>query len=289
MAEEIKNEIKNEGRIPDKKQVSNNDANKNKITFLRLVQYFIIYSVIGLVIEMLFALVIEGVVESRKNFLYGPFSCIYGLGAVAMILTLQRFSKNRYTLFFGGLLVGTVLEYGVSLFGELIYNVKWWDYSGIPFNINGRVCLLFSIMWGLLAVYFISYFNPKVDKLLNKINPNFLKVSTIFIMVFMIINFFVTSFALKVFFTRVVNDYNLEIKDSSQVLMYYDEWYENETFRYVTDTFFSNEKMLKTFPNLRITLKDNKVVYARESFPDIQPYYFRVFDVPLKLPVGNIF
>lgn len=277
------------------KKYENGNTNKQskvveeKITFLRIVQYFIIYSVIGLVIETAFGLIVEGVIESRKNFLYGPFSCIYGLGAVMMILSLTRFSKNKYALFLGGFLVGSTLEYGVSLFGELIYNVKWWDYSGIPFNINGRVCLLFSIMWGLLAVYFISYFHPKVIRLLNKVNANFLNITTIIMIVLLIMNFLVTSFALKVFFTRVVNDYNLEMKDNSQVLIHYNEWYENETFRYVTDTFFSNEKMLKTFPNLRITLKDNKVVYARDLFPDIQPYYFRVFEVPLKLSIDNIF
>lgn len=170
----------------------------------------------------------------------------------------------------------------------MIYNVKWWDYTGIPFNINGRVCLLFSILWGLLAVYFVSYFNPKIERLLEKINKRFLKIATIVIAIFMVINFFVTSFALQVFFTRTVNEYNLEMKDSSQILTQYDQWRENDIFRYVTDTFFSNETMLKAFPNLRITLKDNTVIYIRELYPNIQPYYFKVFDVPLKLAIDNI-
>lgn len=286
---EIEKKVDSEIKTFEKNQEYNIDKPKSKVTFLRLVQYFIIYSIIGLIIETFFGLIIEGVIESRKNFLYGPFSCIYGLGGVLMTLALQRFSKNRYTLFFGGVLVGSALEYGISLFGELIYNVKWWDYSGIPFNINGRVCLLFSIIWGLLAIYFVSYFQPKVDKLLDKINKKFLNITTIVIMVFMIINFFVTSFALEVFFARVANEHQLDLKDNSQVQKHYNEWCKSETFKYITDTAFPNEKMLKTFPNLRITLVDDTVMYVRDLYPDIQPYYFRVFKVPLKNAIDNVF
>lgn len=272
------NEVIDKIDVKNQKQEKINNE-KNKITFLKVVQYFIIYSVIGLIIETLFGVIIEGVVESRKNFLYGPFSCIYGVGGVVMYLTLNRFANNKYILFFGGFLLCTFIEYGVSLFGEMIYNVKWWDYTGIPFNINGRVCLLFSLIWGLMAVYFIQNLNPQIDKLLEKINTKLLKVVTIITMIFMIVNFFVTSFALKVFFARIVNDYDIQIKDSSQALANYEQWCENETFKYITDTFFSNEKMLKTFPNLRVTLKDDRVIYVSNLFPEIQSYYFKIFDV----------
>lgn len=88
-------------KVLNKNDKEISEKSKNSFNVLRLIQYFIIYSVIGLIIEMLFGVIIEGVVESRKNFLYGPFSCIYGTGAVLMILTLQRFSKNKYTLFLG--------------------------------------------------------------------------------------------------------------------------------------------------------------------------------------------
>ena len=196
-----------------------------------------------------------------------------------MLLTLSRFSKNRYTIFLGGAIVGTLLEYCISLFGELIYGVKWWDYSYLPFNINGRVCLIFSLMWGLLGVYFVSHFQPKVDKFLNKINKKFLDVTTVIMVIFLILNFIVTSFALQVFYTKIANEHDLEFKDKSQILTEYDKWYENDTFRYVADNIFSNEKMVRTFPNLRIMLEDGTLIYTRDLYPDIQPYYFKVFDI----------
>ena len=68
-------------------------------TIWRLMAYFIIYSILGYIVETLFGLVTKGVLESRKSFLYGPFCAIYGLGAVVVILGLQKFKKNNYTLF----------------------------------------------------------------------------------------------------------------------------------------------------------------------------------------------
>ena len=61
-----------------------------------------------------------------------------------MIPLLQRFKKNNYTLFFGGFVIGSIVEYIISLIGEIIFHIKWWDYSNMAFNIQGRVCIAFS-------------------------------------------------------------------------------------------------------------------------------------------------
>src|SRR5699024_9100506 len=107
------------------------------------------YSILGFIIETLFGLCTKGVIESRKSFLYGPFCAIYGLGAVVMLIFLQYFKKNNGTLFLGGFLIGSIVEYLVSWIGEMLLHVKWWDYSAVPFNIQGRVCVFFSLFWGI--------------------------------------------------------------------------------------------------------------------------------------------
>ena len=165
--------------------------------------YFIIYSVLGYIVETLFGLVTKGVIESRQSFLYGPFCAIYGLGAVIMILGLQRFNKNNYTLFFGGFVIGSIVEYVISLIGEIIFNIKWWDYSSMAFNINGRVCIAFSFFWGVLAIYLMSHLNPLVDKFLDKISPKVLKISVIIGIIIMLLDFLVTSFAFKNVFYEI--------------------------------------------------------------------------------------
>ena len=85
-----------------------------KISIWKIFAYFIIYSFVGFVVETLFALVNYNVLESRKSFLYGPFCGIYGVGAVVLILALRYFNKNNYTLFLGGCLVGSIIEYIIS-------------------------------------------------------------------------------------------------------------------------------------------------------------------------------
>lgn len=186
-------------------------------TITKILAYFIIYSIIGFIIETVFGLVTKGVLESRKSFLYGPFCGIYGIGAVIMIIGLQRFTKNNYTLFAGGFIIGSIIEYVISLIGELIFNIKWWDYSNMPFNINGRICVWFSLFWGALAIYLMSHVNPKVDRLLDKIEPKLLKRITIILTILIFIDFLVTSFALKMFYIRLVNNYDLDIKRSRAI------------------------------------------------------------------------
>ena len=84
------------------------------MTIWKLLAYFIIYSVLGYLIETLFGLVTKGVIESRKSFIYGPFCAIYGVGAVIMIGSLRHFKKNNFTLFFGGFLIGSALAYKLN-------------------------------------------------------------------------------------------------------------------------------------------------------------------------------
>ena len=152
-------------------------------TITTLLAYFIIYSIIGFIIETIFGFLTKGVIESRKSFIYGPFCAIYGIGAVVMLMGLQRFKKNNYTLFIGGFIIGSIIEYVVSLVGELLFDIKWWDYSNVPFNIGGRVCVWFSLFWGLLAIYLVTHIHPKVDNFLEKIPKRILKSTTIILIV----------------------------------------------------------------------------------------------------------
>ncbi len=272
----------------EEKDIERNEIEKKKkpitimgISIWRLMAYFIIYSMAGFVIETLFGLVTKGVIESRKSFLYGPFCAIYGVGAVIMIPSLQKFKKNNYTLFIGGMLIGSLVEYLISLIGEFIFHIKWWDYSDMPFNINGRICIAFSFFWGILAIYLMSHFNPLVDRLINKmkekISPKILKIGVILVIIFIFIDFLITSFALKMFFTRVVTEYNIELLEQNEYILECTELYKNEDIKNFTLKYFSDEKMLKTFPNIKVTGKDENVIWICDVLKDIQPYYVRVF------------
>ena len=263
-----------------------NKAKKNKTIFgfsiWRLIAYFIIYSVLGFVIETAFGAVTKGVIESRKSFLYGPFCAIYGLGAVVMILCLQPFKKNNNTLFWGGFVAGSVIEYLVSLIGELIFHVIWWDYSDMPLNINGRVCVYFSIFWGLLGIYLVSYINPKIDKLINfikrKISDKALIIIEMITAVFLIVDCLLTAYALKAFYIRMVKLHNINIGNVEMIDKEYDKIYGNKKKSDFIYKYWGDEKMIKTLPNLKLQDNDGKIVYFDSLLPDIQTYYYKFSD-----------
>lgn len=249
------------------------------ITLWRIVAYFIIYSVVGFIIETIFGVLTKGVLESRKSFLYGPFCSIYGLGTVLMILPLQRFKKNNYTLFAAGFVIGSIIEYLVSLIGELIFHIKWWDYSDQILNLNGRICVQFSLFWGLLAIYLMSDINKRVDKLIDflkkKISMGILKTAVVLVSIFLAFDLGITAYALQMFTIRIVYDNNLNVANKQ----YIDEQYEKI---YVKDTkqkefilkYFDDEKMIKTFPNIKIEDVDGNILFYRKYVKDIKPYYY---------------
>ncbi|MCI8352886.1 MAG: putative ABC transporter permease [Clostridia bacterium] len=251
------------------------------ISIWRMLAYFIIYSVVGFIIETAFGFVTKGVIESRQSFLYGPFCAIYGVGAVIMIPILKKFNKNNYTLFFGGFVIGSFVEYIISLIGEFIFHIKWWDYSEMAFNINGRICIAFSFFWGILAIYLMSHFNPIIDRWINnikeKVPTKTLKTVCVTIIIFLFIDFLVSSFALKMFFTRIVAKYNLELDTYDEYIFECAEAYKNEDIKNFTLKYFSDEKMLKTFPNIKLTGKDGNIIFVKDILSDIQPYYIKVF------------
>ena len=125
------------------KNVNTNDANQKwgfsilGISIWKIFAYFIIYSILGYIIETLFGIATKGVWESRQSFLYGPFCAIYGVGAALMIIFLHKYSKRYNTLFVLGFIIGSIVEYLVSFLGEMMLHVKWWDYSNMP-------CLLYT-------------------------------------------------------------------------------------------------------------------------------------------------
>ena len=195
-------------------EIKKSDIPKSeKIEIWRVMAYFVIYSFLGFVLETTYGLLTKGILESRKSFLYGPFCGIYGVGAIIMILAMQPFKKKKYALLFMGSIIGTITEYCVSLFGEMILHVKWWDYSNEPFNLNGRVCLIYSIAWGIIAVYLLRHLNPKVDKFINivmeKIPKYILPVFFRILTYFLLFDCIISGMAVNVFHSRLVYDYNL--------------------------------------------------------------------------------
>ena len=276
------NEIKNTIDKSNKEAKMNNKKKKFTIMGLsvwRILAYFIIYSVVGYIIETIFGIITKGVWESRQSFLYGPFCAIYGLGAAIMIIFLHKYSKNYTRLFIGGFIVGSIVEYLVSWIGEVLLGVKWWDYSDMPLNINGRICVYFSIFWGFLALYLIASFNPRIDRLINwiknKLSVKALKTLTISVTVLLLIDCIVTGIALSVFLVRMVHNYDLNVPNKEIIMQKYDDIYNDKKISNFIYKYWGDKKMLRTFPNLKVQDCYGNMVYMDELLNDIKPYYYR--------------
>ena len=273
------NEVKEVKKNKKDKKSENKKFTIFDFSIWRILAYFIIYSVAGYIIETLFGMVTKGVWESRQSFLYGPFCSIYGLGAVVMIMSLQYFNQNNNRLFIGGFIVGSIVEYIVSWYGDIVLHIKWWDYSNMPLNLNGRICVFFSIFWGLLAIYLMSYVNLKIDKLINfiksKISIKLLKVVTATVTIFLFLDCLITGYALEMFFVRKVHENDLQVLGKEQIDARYEEVYSNEQLSNFIYNFFGDEKMIKTFPNLKTQDVNGNMIYFDCYVGDIKPYYYK--------------
>lgn len=285
--EEIEQNIKSqtEQQIKSESQIEAEDIVKKKkftimgLSIWRILAYFIIYSIVGYIIETIFGIITKGRWESRQSFLYGPFCAIYGLGAAIMIIFLHKYSKKYTTLFLGGFIVGSIVEYLVSLIGEMILGIKWWDYSDMPLNINGRICVYFSLFWGFLALYLIASFNPRIDKFINwcksKISLKTLKSLTLTVTIIMLIDFIITGVAMYFFLIRMIAQNDLDVPKKEIVAQKYEDIYNNEKLSDFIYKYWGDRKMIRTFPNIKVEDVNGNIIYIDSLLKDIQPYYFK--------------
>lgn len=158
----------------------------------------------GVVIEMLWCLITNGYIESRSGLVYGPFNLLYGVGAVALTGFLYKFrNRGSWISFLGGMIVGSVVEYICSLGQELLFGSRSWDYSHMPFNINGRICLLYSVFWGFLGVLWIKNIYPRMAKWILKIPNRIGKIATWLLVIFFVFNAFMSCVSIYRWSQRV--------------------------------------------------------------------------------------
>lgn len=129
---------------------------------------FLTYSFLGWVCETVYCSIGNGQFINR-GFLNGPFCPIYGFGALAVIWFLRLVENSILLVFILGLFVTSLLEYVTGYLLEFLFHTKYWDYSKRKFNLQGRVCLRNSLMFGGLSVIAMKVVNPTVEELIQKL------------------------------------------------------------------------------------------------------------------------
>ena len=136
-------------------------------------------------------------------------------------------------------------------------------------NIAGRTCLYFSTLWGILGIVLIEIVNPFLDNILKfikaSVNHKVLKISICLVLGFLIFDASISYIGLKSFYAKVVNDFDMDLKQSE-----YPEFF-------VKNKLFEEDNMLMVYPNMQIAGTKYNNTYIDSLYKDKKMYYFRVF------------
>ena len=206
-----------------------------ELNFFNLFWVFVVCSVLGLVIETIdhMVLVDPGVYQDRAGVLFGPFSPIYGFGAVFMTIALNRFYKKNFVIIFlVSAVIGGLFEFFVSWFMQTAFGAVAWNYTGMtifgipdPIAIiaDGRTSTPFMCIWGLLGLVWIKLLLPSMLKLINLIPWKIRYSFTTICAALMLVNGAMTLMALDCWFQRVSN-----IPETAPVEQFFAEHFDNE-------------------------------------------------------------
>lgn len=190
----------------------------------KIVLLFFIGAFLGDITETIFCRVVGGEWMSRSSVVWGPFSIVWGLAIALVTQLLYRYKdKPASWLFVTGTLLGGAYEYLCSVFTEVVFGAVFWDYSAIPFNLGGRINLLYCFFWGFAAVAWFKVLYPPISAAIEKLPRRFGTVLTWALCVFMAADMVVSSAALVRY-----NDRLNGVPAANSIETYLDEHYDND-------------------------------------------------------------
>ena len=198
----------------------------------KLVWLFFIGCLLGDITETIFCRITAGVWMSRSSLVWGPFSIVWGFAIAAVTDLLYKYKdRSDRFLFLMGTALGGAYEYLCSVLSEMVFGTVFWDYSEIPFNLGGRINLLYCFFWGFAAVAWFKIFYPVISGWIEKLPICAGRILTWVIVVFMCCNMAVSTMAL------------IRRNERSQGIPATQSWQQT------MDERFPDERMEKIYPN----------------------------------------
>lgn len=210
------------------------------ILFLNYFLLFIIYSILGWGVEVIYCSIIDKKISPR-GFLIGPYCPIYGSAALIMVLFLKKYYNDPLVIFVLSAIIASLLEYFTSYIMEILFNARWWDYSQKKLNINGRICLENAFLFGILALILIYLINPFIIKIISLI-PRIYRV-------------ILSSMLLTAFIIDNIVTYNIMFKIRSvtkSLKKDYTEEITQKVRKILSEHSFITRNILKSFPKFEI-------------------------------------
>ncbi len=234
--------------------------------------YLMIYSCLGWACESIYVSV------GRKKlinsgFLHGPFCPIYGFGAIFVIYLLEPFAYSPILVFLLGVLITSTLEYFTSWLMEMLFHVMWWDYSHYKYNINGRVCLLNSFLFGVMSLIVIYLIHPTIASFIEALPETLIHLTASILLIYLITDTILSTVQL-INFKQQLLQFEKAIEEIKTALAVQLPDFNTE-IKELREQFEDNHPELNEFKN-RVQekyadLKSNRQqLRLRHAFPDLK-------------------
>lgn len=200
---------------------------------------FLIGSIIGFIFESILSYYQMGYIINKQELVFGPFMPVYGIGTI-IFMYISKHIKSFSMTFLLTFSLGGFIEFFYSLFQELIFGTLSWDYSDTPFNVQGRIALIYCVFWGLIGIISCKFILPYFKTLLYFFKGKF-KIITTILIIFIIFNIILTSIALIRQKQRYFN-----VLNQSFIAKFLDKYYPDKKM----DNIFENQVKLYTTKNV---------------------------------------
>ncbi len=195
-----------------------------KINFFNLFWIFFIASIIGLIAETIVGTFMDGFTKSRAGLIWGPFSPLYGLGALFMTIFLNNLKgRNPFLIFMVAAVVGGLLEYCAGWLLENLVGVVAWSYQDYPLNINGYTCVPMMIVWGIAGVIWVYAGLPIMMKIIGLIPQKWRTLITTIMATFIFVDAAFTIASLDCWYERMAG-----VPVENPVQVFFNTYYNNE-------------------------------------------------------------
>ncbi len=200
--------------------------------------FFLIYSILGWMLEVI-CMFFNLKKFVNRGFLIGPYCPIYGFCSIIMILYLSKYKDDIIAVFFLASIICAIIEYVISYLMEKIFKVRWWDYSHMKFNLNGRVCLSNTIGFGILGVIIVYLVNPFITKIILNFNINIVIIIDIIFIIIITIDL-ILSLLITSKLTKNINNIEKDIT-----------YNRNKKINSIIRNKFFEFRLIKAFPILK--------------------------------------
>ena len=210
------------------------------IGFCKLVIYFIIYSFIGWILEVIYCLFTEKKLINR-GFLIGPICPIYGCGVLLIVLLINGYVTDLLSIFLKSILICSILEYFTSYIMEKLFGARWWDYSNRKYNINGRICLETMLPFGILGSLVVLFIHPFFSNIVSIFSNNLILILGISLFVILLTDIFISFNVMS----KIKDEITSHYVDSTETIR-------KKVTKWLTHNSALFKRIFNAFPKFRI-------------------------------------